>query len=136
MKFDELLAGCGLADSVSDGLRKIKDRAVQIDGTVKTEPVLHIKVPAEMPRGTTAAEATPRPRGEHLRLGSSPKAVISTGHGDQGHTVVCEMPHICSASGSAILLTAYAQTRVFLHLVGPLTPPRVGLPVAFENQRI
>jgi len=48
VKLDKLLARCGLAESVSDGLRKIKAKAVQIDGAVKTEPVLHIKVPAEL----------------------------------------------------------------------------------------
>jgi len=48
VKLDKLLARCGLAESVSDGLRKIKARAVQVDGVVKTEPILHVKVPAEM----------------------------------------------------------------------------------------
>ncbi|HYY68481.1 MAG TPA: tyrosine--tRNA ligase [Terriglobales bacterium] len=48
VKLDKLLARCGLADSVSDGLRKIKAKAVQINGTVKTEPILHIKVPTEI----------------------------------------------------------------------------------------
>jgi len=48
VKLDKLLARCGLAESVSDGLRKIKAKAVQIDGTVKTEPILHVNVPAEM----------------------------------------------------------------------------------------
>jgi tyrosyl-tRNA synthetase len=48
VKLDKLLARCGLADSVSDGLRKIKAKSVQIDGTVKTEPILHVEVPAEM----------------------------------------------------------------------------------------
>ncbi len=48
VKLDKLLARCGLAESVSDGLRKIKARAVQIDGAVKTEPILHVTIPAEM----------------------------------------------------------------------------------------
>jgi len=48
VKLDKLLARCGLAESVSDGLRKIKARAVQVDGVVKTEPILHVKVPAEL----------------------------------------------------------------------------------------
>jgi len=48
VKLDKLLARCGLAESVSDGLRKIKAKAVQIDGAVKTEPILHVNVPAEM----------------------------------------------------------------------------------------
>ena len=48
VRLDKLLARCGLAESVSDGLRKIKARSVHIDGVVKTEPVLHVSVPAEM----------------------------------------------------------------------------------------
>jgi len=48
VKLDKLLARCGLAESVSDGLRKIKARAVQVDGVVRTEPILHVKVPAEL----------------------------------------------------------------------------------------
>jgi len=48
VRLDKLLARCGLAESVSDGLRKIKARAVQIDGAVKIEPILHIKVPTEL----------------------------------------------------------------------------------------
>ena len=48
VRLDKLLARCGLAESVSDGLRKIKARAVHIDGEVKTEPVLHVSVPAEV----------------------------------------------------------------------------------------
>jgi len=48
VKLDKLLARCGLAESVSDGLRKIKAKSVQIDGAVKTEPILHVKVPAEL----------------------------------------------------------------------------------------
>jgi len=48
VKLDKLLARCGLAESVSDGLRKIKAKAVQINGTVKTELILHVSVPAEL----------------------------------------------------------------------------------------
>jgi tyrosyl-tRNA synthetase len=47
VKLDKLLARCGLADSISDGLRKIKQNAVRVDGQLKTEPILHIKVPSE-----------------------------------------------------------------------------------------
>jgi tyrosyl-tRNA synthetase len=47
VKLDKLLARCGLADSVTDGLRKIKQNAVRVDGEVKTEPILPLKVPAE-----------------------------------------------------------------------------------------
>jgi tyrosyl-tRNA synthetase len=48
IKLDKLLARCGLAESVSDGLRKIKQKAVRVDGEVKTEPVLKVKLPAEL----------------------------------------------------------------------------------------
>ncbi|MGE0407402.1 MAG: tyrosine--tRNA ligase [Candidatus Korobacteraceae bacterium] len=47
VKLDKLLARCGLADSVTDGLRKIKQNAVRIDGAVKNEPVLVIQLPVE-----------------------------------------------------------------------------------------
>ncbi len=47
VKLDKLLARCGLAESVSDGLRKIKQNAVRVDGEVKTDPILPLKVPAE-----------------------------------------------------------------------------------------
>jgi len=33
---------------VSDGLRKIRQKAVRVDGEVKTEPVLKVKLPAEL----------------------------------------------------------------------------------------
>ncbi|MBV9087975.1 MAG: tyrosine--tRNA ligase, partial [Acidobacteriaceae bacterium] len=48
VKLDKLLARCGLAESVSDGLRKIKQKAVRVDGEVKSEPVLQVKVPSEL----------------------------------------------------------------------------------------
>jgi tyrosyl-tRNA synthetase len=48
IKLDKLLARCGLADSVSDGARKIKQKSVRVDGEVKTEPVLDIHLPAEL----------------------------------------------------------------------------------------
>jgi tyrosyl-tRNA synthetase len=47
IKLDKLLARCGLASSVSDGLRKVKQHAVRIDNEVKDEPILHVKLPAE-----------------------------------------------------------------------------------------
>ncbi len=47
IKLDKLLARCGLADSVSDGARKIKQKSVRVDGEVKTEPVLSVQLPAE-----------------------------------------------------------------------------------------
>ncbi len=47
VKLDKLLARAGLANSVSDALRKIKQNAVRIDNEVKSEPMVHIKVPAE-----------------------------------------------------------------------------------------
>ena len=48
IKLDKLLARCGLASSVSDGLRKIKANAVRIDGRVHSEPILPIRPPAEL----------------------------------------------------------------------------------------
>jgi tyrosyl-tRNA synthetase len=47
IKLDKLLVQCGLADSVSDGLRKVRAKAVRIDGNVKSDPIMPIKVPAE-----------------------------------------------------------------------------------------
>ena len=38
IKIDKLLKSIGLAESVSDGARKLKQRAVRINGEVKTEP--------------------------------------------------------------------------------------------------
>src|SRR5690349_14723404 len=48
IKVDKLLARCGLASSVSDGLRKVKQNAVRINNEVKNEPILHVKLPAEL----------------------------------------------------------------------------------------
>jgi tyrosyl-tRNA synthetase len=48
VKLDKLLARCGLADSVSDASRKVKQKAVRIDGEVKTELVLPVQLPAEL----------------------------------------------------------------------------------------
>ncbi|MFB3916776.1 MAG: tyrosine--tRNA ligase [Terriglobales bacterium] len=47
IKLDKLLARCGLADSATDAMRKVKARAVRIDGEVKAEPILPVKLPAE-----------------------------------------------------------------------------------------
>jgi tyrosyl-tRNA synthetase len=44
----KLLAKCGLAESVSDGSRKLKQKSVKVDGEVKTEPVLTVTIPCEM----------------------------------------------------------------------------------------
>jgi tyrosyl-tRNA synthetase len=40
IKLDRLLAQIGLADSVSDAARKIKQKAVRVNGELKTEPVI------------------------------------------------------------------------------------------------
>ena len=48
VKLDKVLAKAGLADSVTDGQRKIKAKAVKVDGKVHAEPVLQVKVPAEL----------------------------------------------------------------------------------------
>jgi tyrosyl-tRNA synthetase len=48
IKLDKLLARAGMADSASDAQRKIKQGAVRVDGEVKKEPLLALKVPAEL----------------------------------------------------------------------------------------
>ncbi len=46
VKLDKVLARAGLADSATDAMRKIKAKAVRIDGEVKSEPILMLKLPA------------------------------------------------------------------------------------------
>ena len=48
VKLDKLLARCGLADSVTDGSRKIKQKAVRINGEVITDLIVPVTVPGEM----------------------------------------------------------------------------------------
>jgi tyrosyl-tRNA synthetase len=48
VRLDKLLAKAGLAESVSDGARKIKAKSVRVDGEVKSEPMLVVKVPSEL----------------------------------------------------------------------------------------
>jgi predicted rRNA methylase YqxC with S4 and FtsJ domains len=43
---DKLLAEAGLADSASDGSRKVKQRAVRIDGELVEKPKLAVPSPA------------------------------------------------------------------------------------------
>ena len=47
IKLDKLLARTGLATSVTDGLRKVKQNAVKLDGDLKTEVVVEVKLGAE-----------------------------------------------------------------------------------------
>ncbi len=47
IKLDKLLAKCGLAESVTDGSRKLKAGAVRVDGEVRSEPTFPVKLPAE-----------------------------------------------------------------------------------------
>ena len=47
VKLDKLLARTGLATSVTDGLRKVKQNAVKLDGELKTELVAAVKLGAE-----------------------------------------------------------------------------------------
>jgi len=42
IKLDRLLARSGLADSVSDAVRKLRQRAVKVNGELKTDPVVFI----------------------------------------------------------------------------------------------
>jgi tyrosyl-tRNA synthetase len=48
VKLDKLLARCGLADSVSDASRKIKQKAVRVNGDLKTELILPVQLPTEL----------------------------------------------------------------------------------------
>ncbi|MGI9101194.1 MAG: tyrosine--tRNA ligase [Terriglobales bacterium] len=48
VKLDKLLARAGFADSVSDGLRKIKAKSVRVNNEVKAEPILQVSPPAEL----------------------------------------------------------------------------------------
>ena len=43
IKLDRLLVAAGLADSVSDAVRKIKQNAVRVNGELKTEPVIFLE---------------------------------------------------------------------------------------------
>ena len=47
VKLDKLLARVGLATSVSDGQRKVKQNAVKLDGELKTELVASVKLGSE-----------------------------------------------------------------------------------------
>jgi len=42
IKLDRLLARIGLADSVSDAVRKLKQKAVKVNGELKTDPVIFL----------------------------------------------------------------------------------------------
>ncbi len=48
VKLDKLLARAGLADSISDAARKIRAKAVRVDGEVKVDPILPIRAPAAL----------------------------------------------------------------------------------------
>ena len=48
VKLDKLLVRSGLAESVSDGSRKIKQKAVRINGEVITRPLLEVHLPVEL----------------------------------------------------------------------------------------
>jgi len=48
VKLDKVLAKAGLADSATDAQRKIKAKAVKVDGKVHAEPVLPVTLPAEL----------------------------------------------------------------------------------------
>ena len=47
VKLDKLLARTGLASSVTDGLRKLKQSAVKVDGELKTDLVVAVKLGSE-----------------------------------------------------------------------------------------
>ncbi len=48
VRFDKLLARCGLADSVSDASRKIKQKAVSINGNVETRVEVFLSLPTSL----------------------------------------------------------------------------------------
>ena len=43
MKLDKLLASAGFVNSASEGLRKIKERAVRVNDQIVTDPVFSLK---------------------------------------------------------------------------------------------
>jgi len=47
VRLDKLLAAAGLATSVSDGSRKVKQNAVKIDGEMKNDLVTSVKLGSE-----------------------------------------------------------------------------------------
>jgi tyrosyl-tRNA synthetase len=48
IRLDKLLRECGLADSASDGVRKVKQNAVRINGKPMSSLVFHILLPSEV----------------------------------------------------------------------------------------
>jgi tyrosyl-tRNA synthetase len=44
LRLDKLLAGAGLADSVSDAVRKVKQKAVRVNGKVQTDSAMQMDV--------------------------------------------------------------------------------------------
>jgi len=48
VRLDKLLAAAGLATSVSDGSRKVKQNAVKVDGELKNDLVASLKLGAEL----------------------------------------------------------------------------------------
>ena len=48
IKLDKLIARAGLADSVTDALRKLRQSAVQVNGVLKTEPVMVVNPAQEV----------------------------------------------------------------------------------------
>jgi tyrosyl-tRNA synthetase len=48
IKLDRLLARSGLAGSISDAVRKLKQRAVKVNGELKTDPVIFLDPRTEL----------------------------------------------------------------------------------------
>jgi tyrosyl-tRNA synthetase len=48
IKLDRLLARSGLADSISDAVRKLRQKAVKVNGELKTDPVIFLNPRAEL----------------------------------------------------------------------------------------
>ena len=75
IKLDKLLAQIGLADSVSDAVRKIKQRAVRVNGELKTDPTLlwnpkDLKDPLTVRAGRKIKRVTLTPLGTNTKLSS------------------------------------------------------------------
>jgi len=72
IKLDRLLAQVGLADSIGDAARKIKQRAVRVDGELKTDPVVfwNIGEPMTVRAGRKIKRVTLTLSEPHTRLSS------------------------------------------------------------------
>ena len=73
VKLDKLLARTGLATSVTDGLRKVKQNAVKVDGELKTELVIVVKIGNRV----YVTGRKENGEGERRRIGRNPELRLS-----------------------------------------------------------